>query len=263
MGELEQMSNNLRSIIPNLVVVDQEPSPSTFNCTACQDAGWVRREEGATVSYVECGVCANVAERRSARYFRNAKIPARFGSCTFESYPYAPETKDAVASLLRWCSPGIAREDEEAWDAWVDWHKEGVFLYGPYGSGKTGLMVSMLHALNDRSMLFLRTPELLDAIRATYNRGSEATEQEVIDAAKRVEILALDDLGAERPTEWAREKLFDIINYRHDALMDTLFTSNLSLEDLAEHIGERTTWRIQEMCVVVHVDGPNLRVRGS
>ena len=152
--------------------------------------------------------------------------------------------------------------DDEKWAAWSVWRKHGLFLYGPYGSGKTGLMVSIIreYSIDQEWCLFLRVPELLDAIRASYDKGSETTEAEILKTAKTFPVLALDDLGAERPTDWVKEKLFDVINYRHDELLDTLFTSNLSLDELAQHIGERTVWRIQEMCHVVHVNGPNLRV---
>ena len=76
------------------------------------------------------------------------------------------------------------------------------------------------------------------------------------------DVLILDDLGAERLTEWAAERLYMLIGQRHDEERTTVFTSNLSLEDVAAKLGERTTWRILEMCGadnIVEVKGPNLR----
>jgi DNA replication protein DnaC len=114
---------------------------------------------------------------------------------------------------------------------------------------------------SEEPTLFITVPNLLDRIRATYGPGGNGSEQEVIETVKTVEFLVLDDLGAERVTDWVAEKLFTIINHRHDEDLETVFTSNLSLEQLADHIGERTTWRIVEMADVVELSGPNLRDR--
>jgi DNA replication protein DnaC len=76
---------------------------------------------------------------------------------------------------------------------------------------------------------------------------------------RTVPLCVLDDIGAERVTDWVRERLFVIVNARHDADLPTIFTSNLAPPALDDHLGERTMWRIIEMCEVVHLDGPNLR----
>jgi DNA replication protein DnaC len=82
----------------------------------------------------------------------------------------------------------------------------------------------------------------------------------VLGAVKNTTLLVLDDVGSERVNDWVQEKLFVIINHRHDYHMETIFTSNLSPAQLVRHLGERTAWRILEMCAVVHLDGPNLRL---
>jgi DNA replication protein DnaC len=168
-------------------------------------------------------------------------VPPRFEDCTFETYP------------------GTVPQELSEWDS-VD--GDGLFIHGDYGTGKTGLAVSVMKAYirkHCRSGLFLTVPAILDEIRATYGRDAAESESALVDRVLKVPFLVMDDIGAERPTEWVVEKLFTLINHRHDHMLTTVFTSNLSIPELAERIGERTTWRIVEMSTVVHLKGKNLR----
>jgi len=69
-----------------------------------------------------------------------------------------------------------------------------------------------------------------------------------MDSARRVHVLILDDLGAHNYTEWTRNKLYSIINYRLNNNLPTVITTNLDLAELEEYLGERTTSRIIQMC---------------
>jgi len=131
-------------------------------------------------------------------------------------------------------------------------HIKGLFLTGPVGSGKTFLACCIANALlqKDKTLLFVVVPDLLDQIRSTYdpNRQSPVTESELLDTAREVPLLILDDLGAHNYTDWTRNKIFSIINYRLNYLLPTVITSNINLEDLEEYLGDRTTSRILQMC---------------
>jgi DNA replication protein DnaC len=207
-----------------------------------------------------------VAEERAAesaarelRLFGQARIPARFTDCTLETYPATPQSKPALDAVKLWLNgPGEGAVGEEAfWQA----RKWSLLLHGPFGVGKTGLAIAILRLeMMADGGLFFTVPTLLDCIRRTYGPNPIANEHEIVESVKTTPFLVLDDLGAERVTEWVREKLFTIINHRHDENLPTVFTSNLDVAQLGEHIGERTTWRIVEMCQTIHVDGPNLRV---
>ncbi len=266
MAELERIPDNLKLLIPNLVVVDEESLPSSSEpfCECCGGSGWLSQQEenGRGARPIPCDVCKLVLRRRMERQFRSAKIPNRFYDCTFESFPSTPQSAAALAQIHYWFDPDIEDDDESQWGPWVAWRKQGLFIYGPFGTGKSGLAIAGLRLWDDVK-LFVKVPMLLDEIRATYGERSEHRESELLDTVNNVPLLVLDDIGAERPTEWVREKLFTIIDHRHDENLDTVFTSNLSIEELAEHIGERTVWRIVEMCAVVKLDGPNLRDKGS
>ena len=131
------------------------------------------------------------------------------------------------------------------------------FLYGPPGQGKTGLAIGYLWAyLNARmdawgqppSILFVTLPGLLQAFRDSYKR-SDLAERQIVGDCLRVQLLVLDDLGAEhvRDTGWAEDRLYQIVGGRHAAGSETFFTSNLSLEAITDYLGERLAWRILEM----------------
>ncbi len=205
--------------------------------------------------------------RNLARLFDGAKIPTRFLRATFDSFPVNEQTAPLVQRLRDQFPPEILNEDTE--DEWQAWEARDAirswFFYGPYGVGKTGLAVAYLRRwlsyADGEAALFITVPTLLDRIRETYGPHAVSSERELIDLVKTVHLLVLDDLGAERVTDWVAEKLFTIINHRHDEDLETIFTSNLSIDELAAHIGERTTWRIVEMCEVLKIDGPNLRDR--
>jgi DNA replication protein DnaC len=172
-----------------------------------------------------------------------AGVPRRFLDHTFETFPHKGK-----AELLAFC---------ENWNG-----KENLLLYGRYGVGKTGLLAAAIrHVVLTTvpgKIMFSSTVALTDALRAGYNDG---TFQETMNRAQSAALLVLDDLGSEKASEWVQERLFSIIDYRYGNMRPTWASSNLSLEDLASQIGERSFWRLIENGRVIELRGPNLRER--
>lgn len=147
-----------------------------------------------------------------------------------------------------------------------DWEKNkeegrGIYLCGKVGTGKTHLAVAVMAELIKSKRvpsLFVTVPELLDNLRGAYNDPGRDID-EWMDAVKNADFLVLDDLGAEKPNPWVRERLFVIINHRYRAELPTVFTSNIGPKDLAEQLGERTASRIIEMCDFFVLDGDDYR----
>lgn len=150
---------------------------------------------------------------------------------------------------------------------------QSVFLWGDYGTGKTGLAVGYTWAWIEktkgkRTALFRTLPNLLSELRSTYNPHPEETEteQNLLSQYQNVGLLVLDDIGAEqisaKGAAWMQDRLYQIVGNRHDEMMPMIFTSNMALDELEKRLGERLTWRILEMCGkdhIIEVKGANLR----
>ena len=124
---------------------------------------------------------------------------------------------------------------------------EGYFLHGPAGTGKTHLACAALlywigqgratkrqeYGSDDVSALFVRVPDLLMDIRHTFSSKREGmTEHGLITRHRDVTALVLDDLGAEKHSEWTFAALYAIIAARYDNLRPTIVTSNMTLDEI-------------------------------
>lgn len=107
--------------------------------------------------------------------------------------------------------------------------------------------------------LFRPVNGLLLEIRQTFNRQAEETEGGIIDECANAPVLVLDDLGVERPSEWALATIFEIIDRRYTEERPLWCSSNLNLEELAQRLGDRITSRIAGMCEVYEMAGEDRR----
>ena len=115
--------------------------------------------------------------------------------------------------------------------------------------------------------LFYDTRDLLRVIRGTYNASTNTTELDVLRPVMTADLLVLDDLGAEKTSEWVEETMNLIVNTRYNERRPTLFTSNY--EDIPDdtdpnsllfRIGHRMRSRLHEMCEFVTLDGADYRM---
>lgn len=140
-------------------------------------------------------------------------------------------------------------------------------IYGGYGVGKSHLAKSITDGImaqkHDNSThytsIYISVPKLLRKIRSTYDRNSEVTEEQIFNALETADLLVLDDLGAENDSEWAEEKIFDLIDSRQG--MSTIYTMNFKPEELTKVIGERNFSRvINQDTHVIEIEGSNHRL---
>ncbi len=220
-------------------------------CKLCHDRGVLVQGNLAVP-------CSCSAQRALFKLFKESCLPSALRSCTFDKFSfkyYSRQVTDPAKgisyheSARLTFSAALAFVSDFSRKAGVD----GLLFTGPVGSGKTFLACCIANALLEKgvSVLFIVVPDLLDRIRSTYDphRGpGDLTEQEILDAARKVPLLILDDLGAHNYTDWVRNKLYSILNYRLNHSLPVIITTNINLEDLEEYLGERTTSRIYQMC---------------
>ena len=124
----------------------------------------------------------------------------------------------------------------------------GLWLMGPVGTGKTTLamLVSKSALKARRSVAIYSLPDLLRKIRKTFDDGSH---DDLFARLTSVDLLQIDDVGAERTTDWVLEELYSIVNARYEEQRSMVITTNiLDREALCEQITERTVSRLTEMC---------------
>jgi DNA replication protein DnaC len=139
-------------------------------------------------------------------------------------------------------------------------NKKGLYIYGGVGTGKTHIAYAIQKRWYElgQSSLFWNMTELIDEIRSDFSRTEkEFISERVLDYQN---LLFLDDIGAEKPTEWVEEKIYLIVNKRYNDMLPTIFTSNLKIDELANRIGDRIASRIVGMCEIINLEGEDRRL---
>jgi DNA replication protein DnaC len=245
-------------------------------CPLCGGTGWrtVERAHEREAVRCECRV-----KGRAGRLLAAAQIPARYEHCELGNYDYDPEDKQQK-------SIGDARMLAGRFVEEYPMDKTGLLFVGTVGVGKTHLAVGILKALiREKGMhcLFCDYRELLKSIQNSYNPSVQATEMEILRPVFEAEVLALDELGAVRSTEWVFDTVNYILNSRYNDNKTTIITTNFPdrpeqdrgeddnprsysaadraarRETLGDRIGERMRSRLHEMCKKVEIEGPDYR----
>jgi DNA replication protein DnaC len=142
------------------------------------------------------------------------------------------------------------------------------YIYGPVGSGKTLLAAQIVVELKRRAFLsgkdlpeatLITIPELLFEIQSFFGKNS-ADLVAFMNGIAEVDLLVLDDLGSEKSTDWAFQILYMIINRRYEQKKPIILTSNLSLDQLSETLGDdRIPSRLKQMCRILFLNNKDFR----
>ncbi len=139
-------------------------------------------------------------------------------------------------------------------------HPRGWIVFiGLYGIGKTHLAAAIgnyRHALGE-SPMFVVVPDLLDHLRSTFSPSSSVSYDNLFEEVRTCRLLILDDLGTQSATPWAKEKLYQIFNYRYVAELPTVITTSLEVEELDPRI--RSRMLDKRLCDIVAIAVPSYR----
>ncbi len=135
---------------------------------------------------------------------------------------------------------------------------KGLYIFGKVGSGKTHLACSIANELikGGVDVLFVVVPDYLEEIKYSWEQGSDFNEKEILDRAREVKVLVMDDLGAHSYSEWTKSKIYTVLNHRINNILSTVITSNLEYLEVGNYLDFRISSRITELCrpVLLPVD---------
>lgn len=201
--------------------------------------------------------CREIEEKERRRFeverlLANSYLGRRFMDRTFDTFIVNDKNREAYNKALDY-----AKNFEE-------YSKQGIglFFVGPVGTGKTHLAAAIANYLIKEKVIpvkFGNITMLLSEIKATYDEDAKMRENEVIYTLSNVALLVIDDLGKEKTTEWTNQILYTIVNNRYENYKPVVVTTNLSIQDLEEKLGQATMSRIIEMCRGIKMEGVDFR----
>jgi DNA replication protein DnaC len=178
-------------------------------------------------------------------------VGKRYLSCSFETFKGADKVKAVCKALVE--------------------KPESIVLTGDTGSGKTHLAVAILResvkagkVINSKGAIFTTVPDLLLSIRSGFGNSSgfEQSEEDFVNEYAKTPFLILDDLGAEKSTEWATATLSAIIDKRYRELLPTVYTTNLTLDEISNQLSRRISSRMSE-AKIIKLSMPDYRRKRS
>lgn len=220
-----------------------EPLDEYFQCSVCKD----EEEKERIIQEQE----QRLKEEKRAKEIADHPEPLleligvgkRHLQCSFDNFQGADKTKEICRKIVNeWCD---------------------LVLYGTAGCGKTHMATAIFrelvrkrviiveHNYHDeptwkKNGLVITAPDLLLQIRQVFNGNSKKTEADIVHQYSQVEYLLLDDLGAEKTSEWSISTLYTIIDERYREVRPTIVTTNLTLDEIAKQISPRIASRLSQ-----------------
>lgn len=214
-------------------------------------------------------------QRRIARTLKDSGIRGRFANRTFERYEVNDMNRRAYEKCKRYADsfPMMLPSKDDRGNA-VPPQKErnGLFITGSYGTGKTHLACAIANQLirGGKQVICMTMIDLLAKIKSTFESSDNTTEADVRKLYEDVPLLIIDDIGSEQATEWGSTMIYSIINARYEAYMPTIVTTNYEPDELIRRMtpnkgdrrnAEKTLDRLKEMCVGISMKWDSYRSR--
>jgi len=179
--------------------------------------------------------CQNGTAALHGRLVKYANLPHADAPRTFENFQLLQGTEQALTTTIAFAH-GKA-------------HEHILTLVGRNGCGKSHLLEAMARSLlaDNIAVKYAYSPQLLDELRSSYDPSAEVSYERVLGRYTNAEVLILDDLGAERITPWAVEKLEMLVDERYRNGKRLAVATNQSMEGLADKLGPRIADRLFDL----------------
>lgn len=267
--------------------------PAQFNCSFCKGKGYVLSSQGERAKAAICkciphctrckGTGQLAALKDGVQYFgrcRCQKLPDRIRLFNLTRIPAIHALNDlgnfdkgepgpfkALVACLKWLQQ---RKDNQ--------EERGLILTGSVGRGKTHLLIGVIKELvfsHGKAVRFIEFSRLLSDLREAYNQGK--SDSQILSDLISIPILAIDELGKGRASEWELAIIDELISRRYNAKKMVIGTTNYrwsnitratspnlaqmeySKQSLADRVGERVFSRLQQICKYWHIDGADYR----
>jgi len=226
------------------------------DCGAVFSPSWDRMEGGWVFPDINnkglCHPCKKLRDIRSniETCLQNAGVLPKYCRCSFDNFQVVKENSFCISV----CENYLKNHSNVS---------PGLYLYGGCCTGKTHLVAAMTRELllKGRQVVFTSGSGLCFDIKKSLKDNYKINEQEAIQPYILCEYLVMDDIGGENPTEWDKKTLSYIVNERDGRLKPTIITSNFSLDELVDHIGQRIASRIAGMSQIIRMPEPNRRLK--
>ena len=223
----------------------------------CDGSGWILGPEDVARP---CECREQRLKRSRVRGVASA-IPPRYRGVSFDRPPVSDmarqtETREAVkriAAFIEDLDSNLGRG-------------RGLWLFGDTGTGKTTLAMLASKAATEQghSVAIYSLPKLLARIRRTYETEVGSDSYGVFfERLTSVDLLHIDDFGAEKRSDWVLEQLYALVNERYEDERSIMLTTNLTVEKLEEQIGPRTVSRLTETCEQIPLFGADRRLENA
>lgn len=235
--------------MPNSPTSTAEISANCLTCGRSFKTAEIRLFGHTFVADRYCEFCREAEivlddERRAELRWGQAEVPPLYRRCSFANFERVEGTERALGVARQWTKD--FRTGTKV--------RRGLGFYGHPGAGKTHLAVAVLReaAWSERASrcLFLNVPEWLNAIRESWN----SSKSEPPPTPEGYEIVLLDDLGAEYWSDWARDRIYSLVNHREQEGSLTFLTSNCTAGELVQRVGRPTASRLGRLCAEVELE---------
>lgn len=211
-----------------------------------------RREEEDKLQFEE--KLAITKKAKIEKFFKMSQLGERFRNISFQNW----ENREGTELVYKTCEDFVINFEQYRKTG------ESLLIYGNPGNGKTHLSAAMAGYLLKKgySVIFQVVPDMLDKIRATYSSNQES-EIEIVNSLISADLLILDDLGAQKLSEWNESKIYQIINARYAKKLPIVITANIPLLTFETYTGSRVWDRLLEICTIVENQGESYRKKAA